>query len=207
VQYESRAIEREGAERGHISLNMGAGDLKVSSGTQALMHAYFTYNVPALKPVVHSSIAGGMATISINQAQAHGHASHLKYEWDLRVNDEIPMDLDIHLGAGQGQLDLGRLALRTVNVAMGVGQLQLDLRGQPKHDYIVTVNGGVGEADVRLPNNVGIEATATGGIGDISVRGLSKEGGRWINDAFRSPGVKVRVDVHGGVGTIKLTAE
>ena len=90
---------------------------------------------------------------------------------------------------------------------MGVGQMQLDLRGAPKHDYTVSIQGGVGEADIKLPNTVGIEATASGGIGDISVNGLTKEAGRWVNEAFRNPGVKVHVDVKGGIGAIHITAE
>jgi predicted membrane protein len=148
-----------------------------------------------------------VGTLAIDQPESHAHIGNNKYEWDLRLNNEIPIELDVHFGAGQAQLDLGSLALRRVNVEMGVGQIQMDLRGAPKHDYTVSVQGGVGEADLKLPNTVGIEASASGGIGDISVRGLTKEAGRWVNEAFHHPGVKVRVDVKGGVGAIHLSAE
>jgi hypothetical protein len=65
----------------------------------------------------------------------------------------------------------------------------------------------VGEATVRLPENAGIDARASGGIGDISVRGLRKQGDRWLNDAYAGPGVKIHVDVQGGIGSIHLIAE
>jgi hypothetical protein len=207
VQYDSRVIERDASDSAHVTLNIGAGDLKVSSGTEKFMRAYFTYNVPQFKPDVRYSTSGGVANLSIDQPNSHGRIGHNKYEWDVRLNNEIPIELDVHFGAGQAQLDLGSLALRRVNVEMGVGQMQMDLRGAPKHDYTVSVQGGVGEAEVKLPGSVGIEATASGGIGDISVRGLTKEGGRWVNDAFHGSGVKVRVNVQGGVGAIHITAE
>jgi hypothetical protein len=206
-KYESTVIDRDQSESAHVELNLGAGDLKVSSGTQKFLRAYFTYNVPQLKPNVHYSSTGGIGNLSIDQPESHTHIGHIKYEWDLRLNDELPLDLDVHFGAGEAHLDLGALNLRRVGVEMGVGQINMDLRGAPKHDYTVNIHGGVGEAEVRLPNTVGIEATASGGIGDISVRGLKKEAGHWVNEAFHNPGVKVRVDVQGGIGAIHLIAE
>jgi predicted membrane protein len=194
VQYESRAIERDSSERVNVNLDIGAGDLKVSSGTQKLLQAYFTYNIPELKPDVTYSTAGGVGDLQVRQPSRRTHIGNMKYEWDLRLSDRVP-------------LDFNSLDLRSVTVNMGVGQLQMDLRGNPKHDYSVKVSGGVGEATVRLPANVGIEARASGGIGDISVRGLRKEGARWVNDAYNQPGVKIHVDVEGGIGSITLISD
>lgn len=207
LQYESRAIERDASERVRVNLDMGAGDLKVSSGTQKLMQAYFNYNVPDLKPQMQYSTAGGIGDLRVEQPSHHAHLGNMKYEWDLRLTDTVPIDIHVNFGAGQAQLDLGSLDLRSVQVDMGVGQMEMDLRGNPKHDYNVKVSGGVGEATVRLPANTGIEARASGGIGDISVRGLRKDGGHWVNDAYNEPGVKIHVDVEGGIGSIRLIAE
>jgi hypothetical protein len=207
VQYESRAIDRDASERVRINLEMGAGDLKVSSGTQKLMQAYFNYNVPNLKPEVRYSTAGGMGDLQVNEPSTHAHIGNMTYDWDLRLSDMVPLEIHVNFGAGQAQLDLGSLDLRSVQLEMGVGQLEMDLRGNPKHDYNVKVSGGVGEATLRLPANVGIDARASGGIGDISVRGLRKESGHWVNDAYNEPGVKIRVDVQGGIGSIRLIAE
>jgi hypothetical protein len=207
AQYESRAIDRDGSERVRVNLDMGAGDLKVSSGTQKLLQAYFNYNVPDLKPDIHYSTAGGMGDLQVKEPSTHAHIGDMTYDWDLRLNDQVPLDLHVNFGAGQAHLDLGSLDLRSVQLDMGVGQMDMDLRGHPKHDYNVKVSGGVGQATVRLPADVGIEARASGGIGDISVRGLRKQGGNWVNDAYNEPGVKIHVDVEGGIGSIRLIAE
>jgi hypothetical protein len=204
TQYDSRAFERDDAKEVNVHLNMGAGELRVGSGTHKLMQAYFTYNVPAWKPEVRYS-AGDLA---VAQPDSHGaHIGSHKYEWDLRFAQDIPLNFNVNFGAGEAQLDLGSLTLRSVNVQMGVGELKLDLRGVPRHDYNVTINGGVGEATVRLPAEVGIYAEASGGIGEISARGLTKREGHWVNDAYSQPGVKIHLDVHGGIGQITLIAE
>jgi hypothetical protein len=204
TQYDSRAIERDSSELVNVNLTMGAGNLKVGTGTSKLAQAYFTYNVPAWKPVVDYS----PGDLTIRQpGHNHSHIGNVKYEWDLRLGREIPLNLRINFGAGDAQLDLGSLGLRDVTVDMGVGKMQMDLRGDPTHDYDVHINGGVGEATVRLPMKAGVYATASGGIGEISVRGMRKQGDHWVNDAYDTAKVKVRVDVKGGIGRVELIGD
>jgi hypothetical protein len=125
----------------------------------------------------------------------------------VKLNDKLPIDLILDLGAGEARMNVGTMNLRTVQVDMGVGEIRLDLRGQPARDYSVNINGGVGHATVYLPNTVGIIANAMGGIGEISVRGLEKRGGHWMNPAHENSPVTIHVDVKGGIGQIELVAE
>ena len=90
---------------------------------------------------------------------------------------------------------------------MGAGNLRLDLRGTPAKDYSVRIRGGVGDATVYLPKDVGITARATGGLGDISATGLRKSGDLYVNDSSETARVKIRLDIQGGVGSLKLIAE
>jgi hypothetical protein len=208
VEYDSRSFDRDAAKEVQVRLHMGAGDLKVSSGTAKLMQGYFTYNVPSWKPEVHYSSSGAIGELTIDQpGNSHGHFGASKYEWDIRFARDIPLDLTVNFGAGDAQLDLGSLSLKNVRVDMGVGKLQMDLRGVPKQDYNVQVNGGVGEATIRLPLDIGISADATGGIGSIHTHGLEKEDGHWINEAYRGSGAKIHLTVNGGIGTINLISE
>lgn len=204
TQYDSRALERDDAKEVNVHLTMGAGQLKVGSGTRKLMQGYFTYNMPSWKPDLRYS--AGDLTVE----QPRGHTTHLgsnKYEWDLRFAQDIPLNFHVNFGAGEAQLDLGSLTISHVDVQMGVGELKLDLRGVPKRDYDVTINGGVGEATVHLPSGVGVYAEASGGIGEISVRGLDKVAGHWVNQAYGEPGPKIHLNVQGGIGQITLIAD
>jgi predicted membrane protein len=94
-----------------------------------------------------------------------------------------------------------------VDIEMGVGELRLDLRGMPQRDYSVSVRGGVGEATVYLPSGVGIEAEAKGGIGGIETTGLERRDGRYVNDALGHAKTTVRLNIRGGIGSIRLIAE
>ena len=207
-RHDSRTIELDASERVRVDLNMGAGNLIIGGGARKLLNAGFTYNVPSWRPEVRYSSTGTHGDLTIRQpGQGHAQIGHSRYEWDLTLNDGVPMDLSLHFGAGEARLDLGSLSLRSVEVHMGVGKLDMDLRGNPKHNYDVSIRGGVGEATVRLPAGVGVYAEGSGGIGEIRTQGLRREGGHWVNDAYQDSKVRIHVDVHGGIGEIRLIGD
>lgn len=208
LEYSSESVEADDSDLVRVDLNMGAGDLRVTEGTQKLMRGDFSYNVPSWKPEVRYRRSGKQGTLTVEQpGNQRGGLGNRKYEWDLQLSNKVPVELAVHFGAGNARLDLGSLQLRGVTVEMGVGQLNLDLRGPLKHSYNVSIHGGIGEATVHLPADAGVYAEAQGGIGSIDVRGLHKDGGHWVSDAYERAEYKIRVDVQGGIGTIKLIAD
>ncbi len=203
-------IERDRSEFLRVNLNMGAGNLNVSSGaTGKFLDGTLIYNIDSWKPVVRYSTSAGHGVLSVEQPGSnHSNiGNHLENEWNLRLANDIPTDLSVRFGAGDAKLKLGALSLRSVEVEMGVGQLDLDLRGAPQRDYDVRIRGGVGEANVRLPRDVGVSAEARGGIGSIHTEGLRREGAHWINDAYDRAKTTIHLDVQGGIGAINLIAD
>lgn len=207
IEHESQSIDLDKSEMARVELKMGAGELRVDGGSPKLMDAEFSYNIPSWKPVVRYNSSSFRAQLSVEQPRGSSGGPHVTYKWDLRLNNDLPLDVVTHLGAGQAIMNLGSVNLRSLEVHMGVGELRLDLRGHPKRDYTVSIKGGVGEATVNLPGDVGVIADASGGIGNIDVRGLENRNGHWINPAHEHAPVTIHLDVHGGVGNITLNAQ
>jgi hypothetical protein len=204
AQTESKVIDLDNSELVRVILKMGAGELNVRGGSPKLMEGEFNFNNARLKPEVHYDGGGFRGHLEVQEPSNSFHGGRSKYRWDLRFNDEKPLDMEVHFGAGEGRLDLGSLSLRSLEVHMGVGQLRVDLRGAPKHDYDVNIHGGVGEATIYLPEGVGISADASGGIGGINARGLQKRGGRYVNDAYGHAKTNIHLQIRGGIGSINL---
>lgn len=202
---ETRSVELDKTEEVRVDLKMGAGELSVRGGSPKLMEGEFKYTRSVMRPNVRYDATGFRGDLVVEQV-GHGHSSGHN-RWDVRLNDEKPMDLKVEFGAGEGRLELGTLRLRNIEVHMGVGELRLDLRGTPKNDYSVDIRGGVGEATVYLPKNVGIIADATGGIGGISAHGLEKVDGRYTNSDYGHAKTTIRLDIRGGIGAINLIAD
>jgi hypothetical protein len=208
LQHTSVSVAKDASEFLRVNLNMGAGNLRVSGGSTKFVDGDVTYNVEAWKPVVKYSSAAGHGNLDISQPGLHhGQAGNVKYEWDLRLADNIPLDLTVHFGAGEAHLNLGSLSLRTVEVEMGVGQMDMDMRGSPRRDCEVRVRGGIGEATIRLPHDAGVYAKAVGGIGSIHSTGLRQEGDHLVNDAYDHSKASIHLDIQGGIGAINLLSD
>jgi predicted membrane protein len=144
----------------------------------------------------------------------------------LRLNDDVPMALSVDLGVGNGNLDLGRLSLTSLDIQagagnitvdltgirsltslgleMGAGNVTLDLTGDLEKDLNASIRGGVGTANVRLPSNVGVRVEARGALGTVNARGLTRDGNAYINDAYGQSDVTLRINIEGAVGTVNL---
>jgi hypothetical protein len=203
---ETVSLDLDDSKSVRVELSMGSGELRVASGTTKLMEGTFSYNVADWKPVVDYH-AGGTSTGELKLSQPNSSGSSFGNSvnnWDVKLNDELALDVTANLGAGEANLDLGKMNLNRVEMSIGAGKVDMDLRGEPKRDYTVQIRGGVGETVVHLPKDVGIAASATKGIGDISIEGLEQRDGVWVNpDRIGAP-VTVRLDVKGGIGQIRL---
>ena len=170
VETETRSIDLDKAESVRVELRMGAGELSVRGGSPKLMDGEFTFRRLAMRPSIHYDASDFRGHLRIEEPSGV-HTRNSRYRWDVRLNDEKPLELNVDFGAGEGRLDLGSLNLRSVEVHMGVGELRVDLRGMPKNDYDVNLRGGVGEATVYLPREAGVVADAEGGIGGVTAHG------------------------------------
>jgi hypothetical protein len=201
------AVERDKSEFLQVNVNMKAGELRLSGGAARFLEGSATYNVEGGKPVVRYSSTAGRGNLTIDQPAGASTVGDAKHQWDVRLPNDVPVDLTIAFGAGEAKVNAAGMSLRSVEVRIGAGRLDMDLRGDPPRSYDVRVRGGVGEAVIRLPKQVGIYATATGGLGSINVSGLRQQGDHWVNDAYDGARRTIRLDVQGGIGEISLIAE
>jgi hypothetical protein len=217
-----------GAESAEAIIEMGAGELSVSGGADALMEGAFTYNVPEWEPTISYNTSGDQGELRIRQPDVNeiGWNEDLEYAWNLRFNDDVPLDMIVRLGAGENELALGslnldnleveggagalRLGLRgssvqDLDIRLGAGEVRLDLGGDWDHDVNGRIQGGVGEVTIVLPDTVNIEAEIEGGLGQVNASGLSRSGNRYTYDAGAEH--TMTLDIAGGVGEINLRIE
>jgi hypothetical protein len=206
-QHDTQSIERDRSELVHVNLDLGAGTMKVAGGTDKLVAADFRYGSGASKPEVHYETTAGRGSLTIKQPGSSASLTHTSKEWDLHLNEAVPMEIEVHLGGGEAHLNLGSLTLRGVEVQIGAGELDLDLRGSPTKSYDVRAQGGAGKATLHLPSSVGVEAKVQGGIGEINASGLHQDGSRYFNDALGKSSVSIHLNVQGGVGEIHLISD
>ena len=178
LRNESQSVELGDASSVSVEIKMGAGDLQVTGGADKLLEADFKYNVAVLKPEVGYTDG----RLEVRQPETSGMPNLLgimnfRNEWDLRLNDQVPMDLSVDLG------------------------------GDWTHDLDATIDTGAANTTLRLPSNVGVRVRVEPGPNIINATGLTKDGNFYTNAAYGVSKVTWQIDLVPGIGLITLEVE
>ena len=209
LRTETQSIEVQGATAARVELEMGAGELTLGGGAGELAKANFTYNVDAWKPIVSYTVTNGTGKLVIRQPDSIGvsASSAIRNDWDIHLNNTLPTDLKVQLGAGKSTLNLSSLVLSDLEVECGAGETSVDLSGVWGKTTSVKISGGVGKLSVRLPKEIGVRVKTDTGIGETNATGLNKNGDVYTNAAYGSSPVTLNLDIEAGVGEIRLDVE
>jgi hypothetical protein len=231
LQTRSQVVERDGAAPVTVEIAMGAGKLDIAGGARELLEATFTYNVAELEPA--ASYANGRLAVR-DQGVRTSVGSLLdirdfRNEWELHFSEEAPLAMDLELGAGRANLELGELALTRLDIDGGAGEVVVDLSGSQTlrqlsynagagastidlsgdwaGDLDADINGGLGAITVRLPAGVGVRVGVDTGIGAVEASGLQRDGDIYTNEAYGTADVTLRIHISSGVGPVRLELE
>ena len=202
LQTESQSVELGDAESVRVEIVLGAGDLQVTGGAEKLLEADFTYNVDKLKPEVEYTDG----TLVVRQPDLEGlpalrGITDYRNEWDLRLYDQVPMDLSMDVGAGSSDLKLAGLSLTGLDINLGAGDSTIDLGGDWARNLDATIDTGAGDISLRLPREV------QAGLGTIEAPDLKKDGDVYTNPAYGLSEVTLQVILKAGIGQINLEVE
>lgn len=208
LRSESQSVELGNTSSVHVEINLGAGNLDLSGGAEKLLEANFNYNVAKLKPEVEYT----NGTLIVRQPDVKGlptlqGIADYRNEWGLRLNNEVPMDLRVDVGAGTSDLQLAGLSLTRLDITLGAGIYTVDLSGDWARDLNVTIDAGAAEVSVQLPKNVGSRVKVEEGPHLIQASSLVQEEGGYTNATYGASDVTMQVDIKAGIGRINLDVE
>ena len=207
MKLETQQIDLGRAESVKATIEMPAGNFELRGGAAKLLEGEYRFSSEALRPVLDYRVSGGVGELKLS-VEHKVNVGSAQARWETRLNDKVPLDLELRLGAGKAEALAGSLNLRRLEVNYGAGEFTLDLRGNTQSSYDAEIRGGVGLSRIYLPGDAGVEAEAHKGIGSISTQGdIRHDGSRYYNALWGKASKQVRLRIHGGIGTIKLIAE
>lgn len=205
---ENNTLPLEGIKRANVNLNVGVIktlNLEGGAPSDKLMDSEFVYNVKEWKPIVNFNKNNDEGKLSIDQPSTKNSSisSNIKYEWNLKFNSNTLLDIDADMGVGKSSFDLSKVNLEKLKLQLGVGESTIDMSGNYSHDVDVDIDGGVGSTTIYVPRNMNCTVDFDAGVGKISIDGFSKDGSRYTYESSSAKNT-IKMDVHAGVGSIKV---
>ncbi len=218
LQTESRTVELENVDSVDVELDMSSGEMNIAGGADELLNAEFRYNVAAWKPEIRYNVIEGQGKLIVRQPRLEGIVGpNARNEWNLAINEDIPMDLSIDMSSGNCDFNMGSSMLKTleidsssgnvdaillgnqsllqeVNIDMSSGATSLDLSGDYPSLFMMRIESSSGNVDADLNGNysslssVDIDLSSGNAFVDLS--------GNWGSD--------VQVEIAASSGKITL---
>lgn len=204
----SEEISLEDADSARVEILMGAGKLRIAGGAESLLLADVRFSHPGVAPDIRYQVkASGLGALDIEQEEYSKYKVPENYwnEWDLALNSEIPLALFVTLGAGESDLIIGDLNLKSFTMQMGVGESTLDLEDYSGNDLTLDIQGGLGELTVYLPENARVEVDVRGGLGEINSWGLTRQNQLYVSE-YSGLGPEIAIRIRAGIGQVNLVA-
>ena len=202
---ETRSVELGRAESVEINLKIAVGELRIRGGASDLMEGSFAYNIKKWKPEIEYDEFNDRGVLKVKQGKDHRMTVGKKRnKWDISLNNDVPLDIQIDFGVGQGKLDLRGLIIKSFNIDIGVGELTVDLSGDQKQDLDAVIDGGIGSITLYLPEHIGVRVNIDRGIGSVETMDFNKRGSSYTNEAYGKTEVTINVDIDAGIGSIDL---
>jgi hypothetical protein len=172
IQEERQSVPLAGAESADVDIIFGAGQLQLEAGvSDKLLSGYFRYNVDRWAP----EIAREGDHLTVRQGGDEGKwgipSGNVRNRWELEFSPQVPLDVNIRAGAGEGELDFTDLQVSDLDVDLGAGNfvLRFDEPNPVAMDQF-TLDTGASKIQVLGAGNASPETMRLqGGVGDISV--------------------------------------
>jgi hypothetical protein len=206
---DTTTVPLDGATSGIVKITLGAGDLNVHGGApdSALMEGTVFTHAPEWQPDLVQAVNNTKKTVTITEKGHKGKewfAIDSPNSWDISLNEVVPVRLDVNVGGGDCQLNLGSLNLEHLTVHNGAGDTTIDLGTYHGGRFDAVVRNGVGDITVKVPPESNTRIRADTGIGEITHYGFVQDGDTFVTAGFNPSLAVNEITLNQGVGSITL---
>jgi hypothetical protein len=126
-------------------------------------------------------------------------------DWSLGLTREIPLSLEISMGANEAILDLTDLRLTELQVHTGASGTKISLPANAGYTRVSCEAGAAG-LELKVPSGVAARIRYRGGLSSITVDSsrFPHIGGEYRSSDYDSAANKVDIDVQMGVGSVDV---
>lgn len=203
---EAGSIPLEGAVRAEIELSHGAGELRLSGGAAAGVLAEGMFG-GGLR--YHAKRKGDLLDVEMKmrvEPAAFLNWAPGSYDWDVRLNSSVPLELKCETGASRNTFDLSDLKVTKLELETGASSSEITLPANAGYTR-VKVEAGAARVDIRVPGGVAARIRTSGALASVRVDETRFPGfdNRYQSPDYDSATNKVDIEIETGVGAVTVS--
>jgi len=196
----SLSLPREGVSEAAVKLGFGAGELYMEalpSASPNLLEAEFTGR-PAR---VDRKKSGGKLFLELHPVRSVERSG----EWRLKFHPELPLKLELRVGAARAVLDLEALKVNYLKLEAGAGSIALTLPRRAGN-VRATVRAGAADIKVTIPQGVAARIKVRQALGTVDVdrERFPRRGDYFISPDFDRATDRADLTIEGGLASIEV---
>lgn len=204
IEGQEVAIPLEGASSAKVSLDHGAGRLNVRGGAPSGMLFSGTFS-GGLNVKSHRQ-DDRLSVRLRNPADLLTWSPGVSLDWDVRLNADIPLRLEINSGASAAILDLSDLRVTELDLKTGASRVEVTLPARAGETR-VKVESGVSAVKISIPQTVAARIRVETGISAVNIdrdRFLPQDGHIYQSLDFSTADNRVDLEIEAGVGAVDI---
>jgi len=201
---EKFSIDLQGAAQVALDLDQGAGSVQVSGGAPA---GVAVTGSKATGMEVKNRLVGDKLEVKIEAGPSFlpflGPESGV---WRYRLNQDVPLTIDVDAGASSLDFDLTDLKLVRMKIDMGATALKIKLPANAGAS-VLDIDAGAASLDLNVPQGVAARLRFEQGVSNVEVdqsRFPMAGSGLYQSADYDTATNKVDVTLDGGANTVKV---
>jgi hypothetical protein len=131
-----------------------------------------------------------------------GDASR-RWDWDLGLAPQVPLDLRVNLGAGEAEIDLTGLELSALEVSLGVGRAEVTL--PEEGSFRGKIDSAIGQVVVVVPDGLGVRIDTNAALANVSAPGdFRRQDDVYTSPAYESADQQIELEIGQAIGNITI---
>ncbi|MDD2920957.1 MAG: toast rack family protein [Anaerolineales bacterium] len=205
IEIENASIDLQGATSANVRIDHGAGELKIHGGAAGseFMRGSFMGGLDQ-----KSNRSGDQLEVKMRPAKDAMNFPFLgprnQLDWDVAFNANIPLALDLNLGANKSTLDLRDMNLTNLDLDTGASESQIYLPARGR--FSADIDCGAASVTVHIPEGLAARIRSNVAVGDLNIDKLRfpRNGGYYQSPDFDSAPNAVDMTIDAGAASIKI---
>lgn len=200
-------IPLDGASRGEIVFEHGAGRLQVDSSARAgeLFNGTFLGGVTTNVQRGSDSAKAILKTPEDLIFAGPWNVGQYGFEWNVGVTPEIPLKLYFKTGASESILDLSGVKATDISVETGASSCELTLPANAGMTF-VQIKSGMASMKIKIPSGVAANIHVKSSLSGFNIDPIrfNRNGDNYRSNDYDTALNKVDISIEMGVGSVDI---